>query len=266
MFSNLWKSVKSAGSSVLAGAKNAADVAKGLANPLKYLKANKGIILGSLKKLPLIGSIIETAIGAFNISDIKNDPTLTAEQKKEAIGREIASRFGSLAGGVLGGAVLSPIPVVGTILGGIAGAMGGEWIGGAIADMMGSKGIYDFSSSLPIIGDLIHVDDVAKESDLNMEQIMERTKGMPPMDATNPINGSITPSASSPVGSLNNQAASERNSLADMRSGDGQNRVSGNQTSNNQVNNVSNSTTNIHVSEGTRNTEPTVKQMQREMY
>ena len=246
MFSNLLKSVKSAGSSVVSGAKSAANMAKGLANPLQYLKANKGIILGSLKKLPLIGSIIETAIGAFNISKIKNDPNLTAEEKKEAIGKEIASRFGSLAGGVLGGAVLSPIPVVGTILGGIAGAMGGQWIGGKIADMIGPKGIYDFASSIPGIGNLISVpedamsnpmapndamklkehqenkqllnDASAKEGTLSLggDPASENSQGSFSMAPTNV--GSLSPSPNTTVGELGKNLSAAQTGLANEKS------------------------------------------------
>lgn len=277
MFSNLWKSVKGAGSSIVTGAKNAAGVAKGLANPLQYLKANKGIILGSLKKIPLIGSVIETAIGAFNISDIKNDPTLTVEEKKEAIGREIASRFGSLAGGILGGAALSPIPVVGTILGGIAGAMGGEWIGGVIADMIGPKGIYDFASSLPLIGDLISVDDTkpASNPDPSLSGDIGEAIGTVATGGAvggavgrqvgEAVDGIINPPSQTDVGKATNTADMERNNLEKERATPAT-PVGGNQTSNKQINNISNTNTNIHVSEGTRNTEPTQKQMQREFY
>ena len=266
MFSNTWSGAKGMASR---GVNSLAAMGKGaFKTAVLKLGSFAKILKPLLGKIPLLGTAIQGIMTAIDISSIKADPNTSPTEKKNKIGSAIGGGLGGLLGTIGGGALgtLIPIPGIGTLLGAVGGGMVGNWLGEMVAESIGGEGIYDMMSEIPGIGSLIHVDDVAKESDLNMEQIMERTKGMPPMDATNPINGSITPSASSPVGSLNNQAASERNSLADMRSGGGQNLVGGNQTSNNQVNNVSNSTTNIHVSEGTRNTEPTVKQMQREMY
>ena len=155
---------------------------------------------------------------------------LTAEEKKEAIGKEIASRFGSLAGGVLGGAVLSPIPVVGTILGGIAGAMGGQWIGGKIADMIGPKGIYDFASSIPGIGNLISVpedamsnpmapnDASAKEGTLSLggDLASENPQGSFSMTPTNV--GSLSPSPNTTVGELGKNLSAAQTGLANEKS------------------------------------------------
>ena len=161
-----WEGIKSAGSSAIQAGKavagEAASVAKAVASPVQFLKGNVGKILGGMKALGPIAAVIEPLIGAANIYSIKNDPNIPPEQKKEMIGAEIAKRFGSAIGGILGGGLGSAIGPVGTVLGGVVGAMGGEWVGNQIAELIGPKGIYDFVSSIPIIGEGIKVEEAPK--------------------------------------------------------------------------------------------------------
>jgi len=162
MASKGWEGAKSAGSATWeagkAVASEAAAVAEAVAHPTTFLKGNMGKILGGMKSLGPITAALEGLIGAFNIYSIKNDPNLGSEEKKEAIGAEIAKRFGSAVGGIIGGGLGTAIGPVGTILGGMAGALGGGWVGDQIADLVGPKGIYDFVASIPAVGDLIKVD------------------------------------------------------------------------------------------------------------
>ena len=162
MASKGWEGAKSAGSATWeagkAVASEAAAVAEAVAHPTTFLKGNMGKILGGMKSLGPITAALEGLIGAFNIYSIKNDPNLGSEEKKEAIGAEIAKRFGSAVGGIIGGGLGTAIGPVGTVLGGMAGALGGGWVGDQIADLVGPKGIYDFVASIPAVGDLIKVD------------------------------------------------------------------------------------------------------------
>lgn len=158
--------IKSAGGAAWQAGKavagEAASIAKAVASPVQFLKGNAGKILGGMKALGPIAAVIEPLIGAANIYSIKNDPNIPPEQKKEMIGAEIAKRFGSAIGGILGGGLGSAIGPVGTVLGGVVGAMGGEWVGNQIAELIGPKGIYDFVSSIPIIGEGIKVEEAPK--------------------------------------------------------------------------------------------------------
>jgi len=206
MASKGWEGAKSAGSAVVeagkAAASEAAAIAEAVANPGAFLKGNMGKILGGMKSLGPITSAIEGVIGAFNIYSLKNDPNLSPEQKKEAIGAEISKRFGSAVGGIIGGGLGTAIGPIGTVLGGVAGAMGGEWVGNQIADIIGPKGIYDFVSSIPLIGDSIKVEGTS-----------------PSAETTQPTTGTIspTPTAATPTGQQANAMEMNRRGTEELR-------------------------------------------------
>lgn len=134
-------------------------------NPTKFIKSGVAKVAPKILKgavaIPGLGAAIEAVLGGIEISNIKSDATLTAEEKKEKIGVAIGKTLGSILGTIGGGALgsLIPIPGVGTLIG----SMGGAWVGGmageAIADALGGKGIYDLLASIPLIGDLIKVED-----------------------------------------------------------------------------------------------------------
>ena len=158
-----FKSAKSfAGKAIGSAGKAIGSVASKL-NPLKMftsaLRTAGPKVLGSLAGLPGIGAAIQTAISAYNISEIKSNPDMSIKEKKQAIGKELGAGLGGALGG-FGGAVLGtliPIPFAGTALGAFAGGMAGNWLGGKLAEFIGGEGIYDTVSKFPIIGDLIKI-------------------------------------------------------------------------------------------------------------
>ena len=164
----------------IVGLKNA------LANPKAFLKANiKGIKTG-LTKIPVLGTIIETIIGYFNISEILGNTEMSAKEKKEAIGKEIGARFGSLAGGVIGGALGSFVPG-GTFIGGIAGALGGEWLGSTIAELIGPEGIYNVAAAIPGLGSLIEVPEDTQVQEPEVETAQKIPDVIPPTPQAPPV-------------------------------------------------------------------------------
>ena len=132
-------------------------------NPLKMftsaLRTAGPKVLGALASLPGIGAAIQSAVSAYNISEIKSNPDMSIKEKKQAIGKELGAGLGGALGG-FGGAALGtfiPIPFAGTALGAFAGGMAGNWLGGKLAEFIGGEGIYDTVSKFPIIGDLIKI-------------------------------------------------------------------------------------------------------------
>ena len=158
-----FKSAKGfAGKAIGSAGKAIGSVASKL-NPLKMftsaLKTAGPKVLGSLAGLPGIGAAIQTAISAYNISEIKTNPDMSIKEKKQAIGKELGAGLGGALGGFGGAALgtLIPIPFAGTALGAFAGGMAGNWLGGKLAEFIGGEGIYDTVSKFPIIGDLIKI-------------------------------------------------------------------------------------------------------------
>lgn len=134
-------------------------------NPIKALKSGVGKIAPKILKsavaLPGIGAAMEAIIGGIEISNLKSDPMMSPEEKKEKIGLAIGKTLGSILGTIGGGALgsLIPIPVVGTLVGSMGGAYVGGLAGEAIAEALGGKGIYDVVSSIPLLGDLVKVEE-----------------------------------------------------------------------------------------------------------
>jgi len=268
-----------------------ANMGKGaFATAVGKLGSLKSLVPGILKKVPGLGALIETIMTAINISSIKSDPALSPKQKKAKIGEAIGSGLGGIIGSIGGGALgtLIPIPGIGTLLGTIGGGMIGNWLGELIASSLGGEGIYDIMESIPGIGSLIHVDDATQPisnpdpslsgdvgeaigTETGEKALREYDRMESELDGGDSsrlpgsVGGTITRSTQTDVGKATNTANMERNNLQKEQATPAT-PVGGNQTSNKQTNNISNTNTNIHVSEGTRNTEPTVKQMQREFY
>jgi hypothetical protein len=175
------------------------ELAKAIKNPMAFLRGpGKSVILPALKRVPLLGTVIEGIIGYLNIPAIQQDPNLTPEQKKEAIGAELGKRFGSLVGTTIGGAVGTVGGPLGTILGGIVGSYGGEYVGNLIAEALGPKEIYEFASSIPMIGKYFNVDTAKPEGETptataespSMQQAMTSA----PAPTVAPTPASTTPS------------------------------------------------------------------------
>jgi len=90
----------------------------------QLLKFAKKFISPVVKKIPLIGALIDFALNVFVF--------------KEPIGKAAFKAIGAGLGLWLGGLIgtLIPIPFVGTALGGWLGGVGGDMLGGAIYDMI----------------------------------------------------------------------------------------------------------------------------------
>ena len=104
-------------------------------NATKFLK-------GGVKKIPILGSLIE---GIFAATDISSMMAEGGDEAKvnQMIGKRTAEAIGSIGGMGLGGFLGSfiPIPGVGTFLGAMAGDALGRWAGGALADAVGAEGL-----------------------------------------------------------------------------------------------------------------------------
>jgi hypothetical protein len=122
-------------------------------NPKAFLAGPGGkLMLKSIKGSALISAVLEPLIAMFTISSIQNDPNLSVEEKKKAIGVELGARLGSGLGTIIGGAVGTLGGPLGVIAGGLVGSLGGEYLGGALVDAIGPTGVYDFAASIPGIG------------------------------------------------------------------------------------------------------------------
>jgi len=145
--SNMWGSVKSMGGKI-------ADTAG------KF----KGLLggIGGLGKMVIgaIGPAIETFLSYQDINNIKSDPSLSAQEKKDQIGKRIGKAIGSILGGIGSMALLGPVgPVVTTALD--AFGIGPGALGEYLAEKLGGEKIYDIASSVPLLGDFVKVDETA---------------------------------------------------------------------------------------------------------
>ncbi len=164
--------------------KSVGNFAKSL-NPMTAIKSATPKILKTVaRKIPVLGTAFEALFSGMEISNIKSDPNLTKEQKKQEIGRVIGSSLGAILGMVGAGALTAPlaatgIGAVGTILASVAGAEAGRWLGGKASDWVGPENLYSIFSSLPLLGDMIKVDD-----------------GFEGMDSTGDMSAGLSPGAS----------------------------------------------------------------------
>ena len=116
---------RSAGTNLV---RNVTTKALGKSGTKQLLKFSKKFISPIVKKIPLIGALIDFALNVFVF--------------KEPVGKAAFKAIGAGLGLWLGGMIgtLIPIPFVGTALGGWLGGMGGDALGGAIYDMIFGKG------------------------------------------------------------------------------------------------------------------------------
>ena len=116
---------RSAGTNLV---RNVTTKALGKSGTKQLLKIAKKFISPVVKKIPLIGALIDFALNVFVF--------------KEPVGKAAFKAIGAGLGLWLGGMIgtLIPIPFVGTALGGWLGGMGGDALGGAIYDAIFGKG------------------------------------------------------------------------------------------------------------------------------
>jgi hypothetical protein len=272
-FSSIGKGISSAFGSV---AETAAKL-----NPIKAaadaVKSGAGKIVKAIVSIPGLGAAISTGIGVMDIMNIKNDKSLTPEEKKEAIGKSLVGTLGSALGSVGGGALgtLIPVPVLGTVLGSMGGALAGEWLAGQLAESIGGRGIYDLVESIPGIGSAISVD--------------PQSEGINPQPQENGVEGTIQGSNTDTYSSQNTSSstvtegklvstvtnpqsevgkqvaatAGARNELSEVASQSAQSQggavLNANSTSNTNISNITN---NFNDDLRLRNNEPTLRNFQ----
>jgi hypothetical protein len=160
---------------------------------LKAIKKQAGPILKAIgKKLPVIGPLISGAISLIDINTIKNDPSLSVKEKKEAIGKSLGSALG-MALGSIGGAALGtliPVPIVGTLAGSFVGGALGGYIGDNLAGWVGGENVYNVLEKIPVLGSVIGVDD---EEETPSETLLE-TPSVTPLETPSET-PSVTPTS-----------------------------------------------------------------------
>ena len=182
--------VSSAGGTV---AGNAAGQSGGffskLLNPLSRFKTSIGKmapkLLKTITKIPVIGTLIEGFFAAKDIQDIKNNPDMSPEEKRKAIGNRIGSGLGGIVGVALGGAALTALPIPGaTIIGAILGDLAGRWIVDTLMESFGGGDtVYKMFSAIPGLGSYIQIDEDSKkqaEAEINASKSFVDTPPPPP--------------------------------------------------------------------------------------
>lgn len=177
-------------------------------NPIKTLKTGVAKYAPKIFKgavaLPAIGAVMEGVLGGMEISNVKSDPMISPDEKKEKIGKLIGATLGSIMGTIGGGALgtLIPIPGVGTLIGSIGGSYAGSLIGESLAEALGGKEIYDTVSSIPLLGDLIKVEDYAAPQTgvpSNAEELGISDNVMTPTSSTAAPTTGIAPASTIPT-------------------------------------------------------------------
>jgi len=261
-------------SSIGSGLSSAFGAVSGAASRLNPLNLLSEGIRGSAKTVgkallsaPGIGALLETAIGAMDISSTKGNPNLSPDEKKEMIGKQlvgtIGGALGSIGGGVLAGALGSVVPGAGTAIGGIVGSMGGawlgRWLGEQLGEALGGRGIYDLVESIPGLGSLISVED-GGANPIDGEKSASNETG-----AVNGAGyqGSVAPTsgAGSEVGRQTMAAGAARSELANATASTPAANSSVVATNNSRTN-VNNVTNNFNDDLRIRNNEPTIKAFQ----
>jgi len=160
-----------------------------LLNPLSKFKSSIGKmapkLLKTITKIPVISTLIEGFFAAKDIQDIKNNPDMSPEEKRKAIGNRIGSGLGGIVGAALGGAALTTLPIPGaTIIGAILGDLAGRWIVDTLMESFGGGDtVYKMFSAIPGLGSYIQIDEDSKkqaEAEANASKPFVDTPPPPP--------------------------------------------------------------------------------------
>ena len=160
-----------------------------LLNPLSKFKTSIGKmapkLLKTITKIPVISTLIEGFFAAKDIQDIKNNPDMSPEEKRKAIGNRIGSGLGGIVGAALGGAALTALPIPGaTIIGAILGDLAGRWIVDTLMESFGGGDtVYKMFSAIPGLGSYIQIDEDSKkqaEAETNASKSFVDTPPPPP--------------------------------------------------------------------------------------
>lgn len=148
---------KAVGGAVVKGANVVGGAAKGLVDDAikagkgklggivsKFFKGGIGKLGGALKRMPIIGPLIEALFAANDIKNLNKEyekGNITLDDLQYKIGRRILTAVTGAGGAAIGAGLGSFIGPVGTILGGIGGDVLGRWLGGWFVDNYLSSGM-----------------------------------------------------------------------------------------------------------------------------
>lgn len=267
--SSAGKLASGATSAVSGAAKAGGGMLSGLWSGAKGLVSGLGDKLGSLKGalggisgigkvvIGAVGPLLETFFAAKDISAIKNDPNLTPEAKKKAIGLRIGKAIGSVVGQVGLSAALGPAgSAIGALLEtlGIGGGALGEWL----TEQLGAEKVYDLATAIPGIGNLFKIPEDQEGAEGEAKSTIETPGGTATVAGA--ISAPSTPNTT--VGAMMGAHNSEMNALNNAMSESAAAPAAGgtNATVNTKVSNTVN---NFNDDLRMRNNEPTVQQAQR---
>jgi len=105
----------------------------------------KKLLGGVLRRVPIIGSVIEGAFAAFDINKYAKDPKGSMEDLEQQVGKRVVEGLGGVAAGAaLATALGSVTGGLGTFLGFIAGDFVGRKVAGILADQFDMTGLGKF--------------------------------------------------------------------------------------------------------------------------
>ena len=123
--------VKAAGSKVAQRAKGV------LGAPVtKFIKGSAGKIIKGMRRVPVLGSVIEGIFANTDIKAILANPELSASEKQKAVGSRVLEAIGGPLGAAVGVAILNAATGGAGFLGSFVAAAGGDFAGRFIARQM----------------------------------------------------------------------------------------------------------------------------------
>jgi len=100
----------------------------------------KKLFGGILKRIPLIGSIIEGVFASYDIKKFAKDPAGSMADLEQQIGKRVIEGMGGVALGTAVGAALTPVlGPIGTFLGFLGGDVIGRKVGGIVSNAFGAR-------------------------------------------------------------------------------------------------------------------------------
>jgi len=112
----------------------------------KWMKGPGKKLLGQvLRRVPIVGSVIEGAFAAFDINKYAKDPKGSMEDLEQQVGKRVVEGLGGVAAGTALAAALGSVTGgLGTFLGFIAGDFVGRKVAGFLADQFDMTGLGRF--------------------------------------------------------------------------------------------------------------------------
>jgi hypothetical protein len=250
MLSSLWK-----GASGLVG--KVGDSLGSLKGALGGISGIGKVVIGA------VGPLIETFFAAKDINEIKNDPDLTPEAKKKAIGLRIGKAIGSVIAQVGLSAALGPAgSMIGALLEtlGIGGGALGEWL----TEQLGPEKLYDMATAIPVIGPMIQIPKGQEEGQPKPQTAQSTTSegGGIEGGGTSEVQGTLS-APSTPNTTLGAMTANHNAAVSGLEAAKADAAQPAAPSVNSVVSSkVNNTTNNFNDDLKIRNNEPTMKQAQ----